>query len=64
MCIRDRYSVNVTADDEEALLTIENSKAAGLKIFKYDANTDEPLSGAVFIVTNIGTGWSLSLIHI
>ena len=53
-----RYSVNVTADDEEALLTIENSKDAGLKIFKYDANTDEPLSGAVFTVTNIGTGWS------
>lgn len=53
-----RYSVNVEDGGEDVLLTVENSKDAGLKIFKYDANTDEPLSGAVFTVTNIGTGWS------
>ena len=53
-----RYSVNVIDGGEEVTLTVQNSKDAGLKIFKYDANTDEPLSGAVFTVTNIGTGWS------
>lgn len=53
-----RYSVNVEDGGKNVLLTVENSKDAGLKIFKYDANTDEPLSGAVFTVTNIGTGWS------
>lgn len=52
-----RYSVNV-GNGKEVTLTVQNSKDAGLKIFKYDANTDEPLSGAVFTVTNIGTGWS------
>ena len=52
-----RYSVNVE-NGKEVTLTVQNSKDAGLKIFKYDANTDEPLSGAVFTVTNIGTGWS------
>lgn len=52
-----QYSVNVE-NGKEVTLTVQNSKDAGLKIFKYDANTDEPLSGAVFTVTNIGTGWS------
>lgn len=52
-----RYSVNV-GNGKEVTLTVQNSKDAGLKIYKYDANTDEPLSGAVFTVTNIGTGWS------
>ena len=52
-----RYSVNVE-NGKGVTLTVQNSKDAGLKIFKYDANTDEPLSGAVFTVTNIGTGWS------
>ncbi|WP_418558334.1 SpaA isopeptide-forming pilin-related protein [Hominenteromicrobium sp.] len=52
-----RYSVNVE-NGKEVTLTVQNSKDAGLKIYKYDANTDEPLSGAVFTVTNIGTGWS------
>ena len=39
-----RYSVNVIDGGEEVTLTVQNSKDAGLKIFKYDANTDEPLS--------------------
>ena len=37
-----RYSVNVEDGGKNVLLTVENSKDAGLKIFKYDANTDEP----------------------
>lgn len=56
------YEVIVQEGGEEVVLTVENGKSTGLRIQKKDALTDENLAGAVFTVTNIGTGWSTDVV--
>ena len=58
-----KHPVTVTGkEDTPVTLTIVNSKSAALKILKLSSYDDEPLSGAVFEVQNIATGWNTEVV--